>query len=46
MLSASVQLVVVAGATAGRFAGLELAKAKDWDRVAQAVKKLVRGVYP
>lgn len=46
MLLASVQHVVLAGATAGRFAGLELASDKDWDRVAQAVKKLVRGVYP
>jgi AcrR family transcriptional regulator len=46
MLLAAVQHVVLAGATACRFAGLELASAKDWDRVGQAVKKLVRGVYP
>jgi AcrR family transcriptional regulator len=46
MLLASVQHVVLAGATAGRVAGLELVSVKDWDRVAQAVKKLVRGVYP
>lgn len=46
MLLAAVQHVVLAGITAGRFAGLELAREKDWDRVAQAVRKLVRGVYP
>ena len=46
MLLASVQHVVLAGASAKRFAGLELVSDKDWDRVAQAVKKLVRGVYP
>jgi AcrR family transcriptional regulator len=46
LLLASVQHVVLAGAMAERIAGLELASARDWDRVAQAVKKLVRGVYP
>lgn len=46
MLIASVQHVVLAGATAHRFAGLELVSEKDWDRVTQAVRKLVRGVYP
>ncbi|UVC11378.1 TetR/AcrR family transcriptional regulator [Rhizobium sp. TH2] len=46
MLLAAVQHVVLAGATAGRFAGLELSGEKDWDRVALAVRKLVRGVYP
>ncbi len=46
MLLAAVQHVVLAGATAGRFAGLELAADKDWERVEQAVKRLVRGVYP
>ena len=46
LLLASVQHVVLAGAMAGRIAGLDLASSKDWDRMAQAVKKLVRGVYP
>lgn len=46
MLLAAVQHVVLAGATAGRFAGLELTAGKDWERVEQAVKRLVRGVYP
>lgn len=46
MLLAAVQHVVLAGATAGRFAGLELQAGKDWERVEQAVKRLVRGVYP
>ena len=46
MLLAAVQHVVLAGAIAQRFAGLSLASDKEWDRVAQAVKRLVRGVYP
>lgn len=46
MLLAAVQHIVLAGATASRFAGLDLATPKDWDRVARAVRKLVRGVYP
>jgi AcrR family transcriptional regulator len=46
MLLASVQHVVLAGASGARFAGLELATDKDWTRVEQAVKRLVRGVYP
>lgn len=46
MLIAAVQHVVLAGATARRFAGLELSTDKEWDRVSQAVRKLVRGVYP
>lgn len=46
LLLASVQHVVLSGEMAGRVAGLTLASAKDWDRIAQAVKKLVRGVYP
>lgn len=46
LLLASVQHMVLAGAMGGRFAGIEFAGTKDWDRVAQAVKKLVRGVYP
>jgi len=46
ILLAAVQHVVLAGATAGRFAGLELTSEKEWDRVAQAIRRLVRGVYP
>lgn len=46
LLLASVQHVVLAGATAGRFGGIELASAKDWDRVTKAIQRLVRGVYP
>lgn len=46
MLLAAVQHVVLAGATANRFAGLDLSTDKDWDRVAHAVRRLVRGVYP
>lgn len=46
MLIASIQHVVLAGVTANRFAALELASDKDWERVKQAIRKLVRGVYP
>ena len=46
LLIGSVQHIVLAGEAAGRFAGVELESAKDWDRVSQAVKRLVRGVYP
>jgi AcrR family transcriptional regulator len=46
MLLAAAQHVVLAGATAGSFAGLELSTGKDWDRVSQAIRRLVRGVYP
>jgi hypothetical protein len=46
LLIGSVQHIVLAGEAAGRFAGIELTGAKDWDRVAQAIRRLVRGVYP
>ena len=46
LLIGAVQHVVLAGEAAGRFAGLELTSAKDWERIEQAAKRLVRGVYP
>jgi AcrR family transcriptional regulator len=46
LLIGSVQHIVLAGEAAGRFAGVELTTAKDWDRVAQSIRRLVRGVYP
>ncbi|MDB5525677.1 MAG: putative transcriptional regulator protein TetR family [Rhizobium sp.] len=46
LLIGAVQHIVLAGEAAKRFAGVELESAKDWDRIAQAVKRLVRGVYP
>lgn len=46
LLIGSVQHIVLAGEAAGRFAGIELQSAKDWDRVAQSIRRLVRGVYP
>jgi len=46
LLIGAVQHIVLAGEAAGRFAGIELKTAKDWDKVAQAVRRLVRGVYP
>jgi AcrR family transcriptional regulator len=46
LLIGAVQHIVLAGEAAGRFAGIELGSARDWDRVAQSIKRLVRGVYP
>lgn len=46
LLIGSVQHIVLAGEAAGRFAGIELQSPKDWDRVAQSIRRLVRGVYP
>jgi AcrR family transcriptional regulator len=46
LLIGAVQHMVLSGEAAGRFAGIGLQSAKDWDRVAQSVRKLVRGVYP
>jgi AcrR family transcriptional regulator len=46
LLIGSVQHIVLAGEAAQQFAGIELKSTKDWDRIAQAVKRLVRGVYP
>lgn len=46
LLIGAVQHLVLAGGAAKRFAGVELATAKDWDRVSQSLTRLVRGVYP
>lgn len=46
LLIGAVQHVVIAAEAAKGFAGVELATEKDWDRIGQAIRKLVRGVYP
>lgn len=46
LLIGAVQHIVLAAEAAGRFAGVGLQTDREWDRVAQAVRKLVRGVYP
>jgi AcrR family transcriptional regulator len=46
VLIGMVQHIVLAGESGGRFAGLPLETGKDWERVASAIRKLVRGVYP
>jgi AcrR family transcriptional regulator len=46
VLIGAVHHLVLSGAVGERFAGLSLRTSKDWDKAAQAVRKLVRGVYP
>jgi AcrR family transcriptional regulator len=46
LLIGAVQHIVLAGEAANRFAGVALETGKDWERIADAVRKLVRGVYP
>lgn len=45
LLIASVQQLVLAGASAGAFAGVPLSTEADWDRVRAAVVALIRAVY-
>jgi AcrR family transcriptional regulator len=46
ILIGAVQHLVLTAEASGRFAGRSLASDKDWDKATQAVRKLVRGVYP
>ena len=46
ILIGAIQHLVLTGEASGRFAGRSLSTEKDWDRVAQSIRKLVRGVYP
>jgi len=46
ILIGAVQHLVLTGEASGRFAGRTLATEKDWDKIGQAIRKLVRGVYP
>ncbi|PDT35073.1 TetR family transcriptional regulator [Rhizobium sp. M10] len=42
---AAIQHLVLAAAAGGQCAGLSLKTAKDWEKAATALKRLVRGVY-
>lgn len=46
VLIGAVQNLVLAGEAAGRSGTLPLKSDKDWEKAAQAVRRLVRGVYP
>ena len=46
VLIGAVQHVVLTGEASGRFAGRPLANEKDWAKAADAIRRLVRGVYP
>lgn len=45
VLFAAIQHLVISAAASGQFAGVPLKSTKDWEKVATAVKRLVRGVY-
>ncbi|MDD1500223.1 TetR/AcrR family transcriptional regulator [Agrobacterium sp. CNPSo 3708] len=45
LLFASIQHLVIAGATNGQFSGVSLKSDKDWDKIAVAVKRIVRALY-
>ncbi|TGT79967.1 TetR/AcrR family transcriptional regulator, partial [Mesorhizobium sp. M8A.F.Ca.ET.161.01.1.1] len=45
VLFAAIQHLVISAATSGQFAGVALKSDRDWDKIATAVKRLVRGVY-
>ncbi|WP_296084341.1 TetR/AcrR family transcriptional regulator [uncultured Agrobacterium sp.] len=45
MLFAAIQHLVIAGGTNGQFSGVSLKSDKDWDKIATAVKRLVRALY-
>ncbi|TCR92806.1 TetR/AcrR family transcriptional regulator [Rhizobium sp. BK376] len=45
MLFAAVQHLVLSAAISGQCAGLALKTAKDWEKAAAALKRIVRGVY-
>lgn len=45
LVIAAIQQLVLASVTSGRFAGVSLRSEKDWDKVRNALKRLVHGVY-
>ncbi len=45
LLFASIQHLVISAAVSGQFAGIALKTEKDWDKVASAVRRLVRAIY-
>jgi hypothetical protein len=46
VLIGAVQNLVLTGAAAGRSGTLPLKTDRDWDKATQAIRRLVRGVYP
>jgi AcrR family transcriptional regulator len=45
LLFAAIQHFVISAAVSGQFAGIALRSQKDWDKVASAVRRLVRAIY-
>lgn len=45
LLFASIQHLVISASVSGQFAGVLLKTEKDWDKVAAAVRRLVRAIY-
>ena len=45
LLFAAIQHLVISAAVSGQFAGVGLKTVKDWEKVASAVRRLVRAIY-
>lgn len=45
VILAAIQQLVLASVTSGRFAGVTLKTEKDWDKVRNAIRRVVHGVY-
>ncbi|WP_117193929.1 TetR/AcrR family transcriptional regulator [Rhizobium terrae] len=45
VLFAAIQHLVISAAVSGQFAGIALRTEKDWDKVASALRRLVRAIY-
>lgn len=45
LILAAIQQLVLASVTSGRFAGVTLKSEKDWDKVRNAIRRVVHGVY-
>lgn len=45
LILAAIQQLVLASVTSGRFAGTALKTEKDWEKVRQALKRVIHGVY-
>jgi AcrR family transcriptional regulator len=45
LLFAAIQHLVISAAVSGQFAGVPLKTARDWDKVGNAIRRLVRAIY-
>ncbi|SMF51184.1 transcriptional regulator, TetR family [Xaviernesmea oryzae] len=45
LLFAAIQHLVISAAVSGQFAGVALSTEKDWEKVAGAIRRLVRAIY-